>query len=249
MREAYLENREYDSRKGVHHNKFYEIKENANGSIDVRYGCIGSLGQTHHYTPHEANYDSLVQQKLRKGYRVLSSGTTTVNTPSVSANKIPFFGGNALIELENRINTDSFRKKMRYWRRNFGGDNWSMFVVALCEYSVEMYTEEFTEKEFNELIDGLPLGTKERDKIREERVVIEERVLENHFAKSGWVSYMSERLPSDIGCKGFLYINEEDIECLKYIWRFNPEWVKVVLANAHPLRSQVQIEAMTSSWV
>lgn len=55
------------------HNKYYEAKENDDGSIDVKYGRVGKNPQTHHYEPWEKHFSSLVWEKERKGYRDITS--------------------------------------------------------------------------------------------------------------------------------------------------------------------------------
>lgn len=50
------------------HNKFYEMQENDDKSIDVTYGRIGTAPTRHHYAPYERNYDTLYREKIRKGY-------------------------------------------------------------------------------------------------------------------------------------------------------------------------------------
>lgn len=56
-----------DSRSN--HNKFYEITENDNGSIDCSYGRVDKTAIHHHYEPWEKTFDGLKSEKERKGYR------------------------------------------------------------------------------------------------------------------------------------------------------------------------------------
>ncbi len=51
------------------HNKFYEITENDDSSLDVKYGRVGQKVNIHHYTPHEKTFQGLVYEKERKGYK------------------------------------------------------------------------------------------------------------------------------------------------------------------------------------
>lgn len=52
----------------ANHNKFYEIIEQDNGSIDVNYGRVGSSVMHHHYSAWEKDFYTLKSQKLCKGY-------------------------------------------------------------------------------------------------------------------------------------------------------------------------------------
>ena len=56
-----------DSRSN--HNKFYEITENDNGSIDCSYGRVDKTAMHHHYEAREKNFDTLKAEKERKGYK------------------------------------------------------------------------------------------------------------------------------------------------------------------------------------
>lgn len=56
-----------DSRSN--HNKFYEITENDNGSIDCSYGRVDKTAMHHHYEAWEKNFDTLKAEKERKGYK------------------------------------------------------------------------------------------------------------------------------------------------------------------------------------
>lgn len=51
------------------HNKFYEITENDDKSIDVKYGRVGDAVRTHHYSPWEKRFDELKTSKEWKGYK------------------------------------------------------------------------------------------------------------------------------------------------------------------------------------
>lgn len=55
-----------DSRSN--HNKFYEITENDNGSIDCSYGRVDKTAMHHHYEAWK-NFDTLKAEKERKGYK------------------------------------------------------------------------------------------------------------------------------------------------------------------------------------
>ena len=54
-----------DSRSN--HNKFYEITENDNGSLDIAHGRVDKTAI--HYEPWEKTFDGLKSEKERKGYR------------------------------------------------------------------------------------------------------------------------------------------------------------------------------------
>ena len=56
-----------DSRSN--HNKFYEITENDNGSLDIAHGRVDKTAIHHHYEPWEKTFDGLKSEKERKGYR------------------------------------------------------------------------------------------------------------------------------------------------------------------------------------
>lgn len=64
MKYAYLVNVDVLS----NHNKFYEITENDDKSIDVRYGRVGDIERTHHYSPNEKQFFTLKQSKIDRGY-------------------------------------------------------------------------------------------------------------------------------------------------------------------------------------
>lgn len=50
--------------------KFYEMTENDDHSIDVKYGRMGASHVTeHHYRPYEKDYYTLLREKERKGYK------------------------------------------------------------------------------------------------------------------------------------------------------------------------------------
>ena len=50
------------------HNKFYEMTENDDYSIDVNYGRVGGNVTHHHYYPYEKDFFTLRRSKLFKGY-------------------------------------------------------------------------------------------------------------------------------------------------------------------------------------
>lgn len=50
------------------HNKYYEITQNDDLSLDVKYGRVGKNGQDKHYSPYEKTFDELYQSKIKKGY-------------------------------------------------------------------------------------------------------------------------------------------------------------------------------------
>lgn len=51
------------------HNKFYEMKMNGDGSIDVKYGRVGNPGVSKHYSSYEKNFIDLYYEKINKGYQ------------------------------------------------------------------------------------------------------------------------------------------------------------------------------------
>lgn len=53
----------------ANHNKYYEAIENDDGSIDVKYGRVGSSPMFHHYEKGEKRFGTLVSEKERKGYK------------------------------------------------------------------------------------------------------------------------------------------------------------------------------------
>ncbi len=50
------------------HNKYYEITQNDDNSIDVKYGRVGSKEMKHHYSPYEKDFYTLKASKESKGY-------------------------------------------------------------------------------------------------------------------------------------------------------------------------------------
>ena len=53
----------------TNHNKFYEMTENDNGSIDIAHGRVDKTAIHHHYEAWEKNFDTLKAEKERKGYK------------------------------------------------------------------------------------------------------------------------------------------------------------------------------------
>lgn len=49
-------------------NKFYEMRQNADRSVDVQYGRIGNKIMRHHYEPWEKDFYTLYREKTAKGY-------------------------------------------------------------------------------------------------------------------------------------------------------------------------------------
>lgn len=64
MRYVYLIN--VDAAENI--NKFYEITENNDKSIDVKYGTVGENEHIHHFTVGERNFDKMVSAKLDRGF-------------------------------------------------------------------------------------------------------------------------------------------------------------------------------------
>lgn len=57
----------------ANNNKFYEITENDDGSLDTRYGRNGGKEMHHHYESYEKSFYGLMQEKLNKGYEDCTS--------------------------------------------------------------------------------------------------------------------------------------------------------------------------------
>ena len=53
----------------TNHNKFYEMTENDNGSIDIAHGRVDKTAIHHHYEAWEKNFNTLKAEKERKGYK------------------------------------------------------------------------------------------------------------------------------------------------------------------------------------
>ena len=66
-------------------NKFYEITENADYSIDVKYGRIGVTSMEKHYPPYSKNFYVLLDEKTRKGYEDVTALHSEINSASNSA--------------------------------------------------------------------------------------------------------------------------------------------------------------------
>jgi poly [ADP-ribose] polymerase len=63
------------------HNKFYEMKENDDGSIDVNYGRVGTSSMTHHYAPYEKSFYNLKRSKESKGYKDVTALHSQIEKP------------------------------------------------------------------------------------------------------------------------------------------------------------------------
>lgn len=73
------------------HNKFYEITENDDNSIDVKYGRVGSKAMNHHYAPYEKNFYSLKESKESKGYNdVTALHASKSNTNDKMQNELSY---------------------------------------------------------------------------------------------------------------------------------------------------------------
>lgn len=62
----------------ANHNKYYEIKENDDNSIDVKYGRVGGRASEHHYSSYEKSFYDLKISKERKGYTDVTALHSTV---------------------------------------------------------------------------------------------------------------------------------------------------------------------------
>ena len=84
-------------------NKYYEIKENDNGSLDVTYGRVGGRASFHHYSSYEKSFYSLVQAKESKGYTDVTALHSTIDvtqkTSDLSFKPIEHEKVNELIEM------------------------------------------------------------------------------------------------------------------------------------------------------
>ena len=97
------------------HNKYYEAKENDDGSIDVRYGRVGKSEQTHHYSPWEKNFDDLIYSKEKKGYEDITDKMATksvtefkeMDDKEADAFLMHFYQTCRQIASQNYLNADS----------------------------------------------------------------------------------------------------------------------------------------------
>ncbi len=69
------------------HNKFYEITENADSSIDVNYGRVGGTTMHKHYESYHRNFYELRDEKLQKGYEDVTALHSEIDKSSSSANE------------------------------------------------------------------------------------------------------------------------------------------------------------------
>ncbi len=63
-------------------NKYYDMVENSDGSINVEYGRVGSTKQTEFYPAGKKSFDSIVKSKLKKGYRDVTELKAVENSSS-----------------------------------------------------------------------------------------------------------------------------------------------------------------------
>lgn len=87
------------------HNKFYEIIENDDSSIDVNYGRVGQKVNQHHYSSWEKSFWELKNQKLYKGY----TDVTLLHTENKPSKKLSEYDDFAKID-DKRV--DKFLKLM-----------------------------------------------------------------------------------------------------------------------------------------
>lgn len=72
---------------GSNNNKFYEITENSDGSLDVKYGRIGKGERFQHYEHNERTFYGLMDEKLRKGYEDKTALHTKVSVNETSKSR------------------------------------------------------------------------------------------------------------------------------------------------------------------
>lgn len=84
-------------------NKYYEIKQNDNNSIDVTYGRVGGRASFHHYASGEKDFYMLLHSKESKGYvdvtALHSSKVVTNHNTDLDYKPIEHEEINALIEM------------------------------------------------------------------------------------------------------------------------------------------------------
>lgn len=61
-------------------NKFYELTELPDGSVQARYGRIGATEQVRTYAP--GTFDRKLNEKLRKGYTIRETAADAVTSPT-----------------------------------------------------------------------------------------------------------------------------------------------------------------------
>lgn len=97
------------------HNKYYEARENDDGSIDVRYGRVGKSEQKHHYTRYEKDFDDLIWSKEKKGYEDITDKMATksvtefkeMDDKEADAFLMHFYQTCRQIASQNYLNADS----------------------------------------------------------------------------------------------------------------------------------------------
>ena len=63
---------------GNNNNKFYNMTLNSDNSISIEYGRIGQNGKNVNYAPGKKNWNTLLNSKLKKGYKNVSDIVTDV---------------------------------------------------------------------------------------------------------------------------------------------------------------------------
>ena len=71
----------------LNNNKFYEITENDDRSVDVKYGRVGVSEMHKHYNIGERYFDSLLREKVNKGY----TNVTSLHSVKEKPNEVPTF--------------------------------------------------------------------------------------------------------------------------------------------------------------
>lgn len=73
------------------HNKYYEITQNDDDSIDVKYGRVGSKEMRHHYASYEKDFYTLKASKESKGYNdVTALHASKSNTNDKMQNELSY---------------------------------------------------------------------------------------------------------------------------------------------------------------
>ena len=80
LREAKLVCVAVDHRGASNSNKFYNLKENADGSLTAEYGRVGARVNTVNYPAGKKNFDKVLISKRKKGYTDITSLKQTTNS-------------------------------------------------------------------------------------------------------------------------------------------------------------------------
>ena len=124
----------------VNHNKYYEIIQNDDDSIDVRYGRVGASETHHHYSPYEKSFDSLKRSKEKKGYKDVTDLHAKVSVSPTS--------DGAAKELNYEPITDEAVKELVELLVNSSRE----FMKRNYTVSVEQITQEMVDKAEQDLL-------------------------------------------------------------------------------------------------